>query len=919
MVDLDLIKARLTPSDVLRRLSYDVPHDPRKKDATCPKHGGASLRLRDDQGYFYCHGGCADSGGKGDIVSLHMWLTGAEFKEAVKELADWAGVTAHLSPDDLRRIEQRRQAEDLLAWAASFYEALYPGSPAEAYAKARNLEASGAALGYAPDAWDTLLTAGLTAGYTTAQLEAAGLVVARGKGSGHFDQLRNRLIIPAFDRGRCVYLTGRLLGDDKASPKYLHTKLDEPPIYHLNGALSGKHIPVITESTTDTLRLTVAGQHAASTYGAKLQDNQRARLGRLERMFVAVHNDKAGAVFGDVMAREFGEAVRIAPPPDGYNDWDEALNAGEQWQVDENLTWLRWRLRQIPADTDPIKLKEVLEPLLAYLVNLDDAALSGVYLDEIRKHFSWTQDIRRGYERTIKERRAARVKASQEARRVTSDDAGQQINVKPDPIYINTSQAYQGGVVYVARKVVREVTTQDKFGNVTKHDVDRPVIITSDRRMIIPPEPKRDTPAGAVIYLNDERTLATTKPLTAASRNWSYASYSAHLAGEAPEIEPHTVYDQLLTSLKQYVYHNEPSDYVIDVLWLMGTYFHQQFDAYPYLAIHGHKGSGKTTLLHWLNHLGFNAMHVVNTSEASLFRMVEALAPTMLIDEQEGLNSRQAAKDGPMAAMMGILKSGYQRGATVTRQDPNEPTITQEFSVYSPKAIAAIESFEDILEDRSILVYMPKVTAATLSAAQIKPRNTMRQDEFTPLRDSLYLLLMQHSDSLHAIRQRVQNQHGARFGELVFPLLCLASLVDLSRGQGRNVLDALDSALTRQEQQRAERNDLTPEAMLAEAVKLVVVDAVPIIDRPKPEAHAQLLPDGRVVMDTLHLAEAFASLFPTRKESFFRDDWLGKQVQRTGYINRWDPPGYTAKTAYRWRRLVQERSERTGDFEQTPK
>lgn len=911
MVDLDLIKSKLTPSDVFSRLGYALPKG--KGDARCPKHDGVSLRLRDDQGLWHCFG--CNVGG--DIISLHTWLTGADFKDAVRELADWAGVTIQLAPDDVRKLQQRRQVEDLLAWAADWYAARYAGSVAEAYAKSRTIEAPDARLGYAPDAWDDLTQALDAAGIDLRQAEAAGLIKQRGQSATFYDVLRHRLIVPNYSRGRCVYLQGRALAGgqtDDGTTKFKNTALAEPPLYHLNGALSGKHTPILSESTTDTLRLTVAGLPGVSTYGAALKDGQLAQLRRLDRLYLAIHNDAAGGRFADNVAGALGEAVRIAPPPEGYKDWDEALTAGQPWAADENLTWLRWRLRSIAADTDPIKLKEVLEPLLSYLVDLDEAALSTIYLNEMAKHFSWPRDLQRAYEKTIKERRADRTKASQDARRVKSDDSGQRIDVIPDPVYINASQTYRDGVVYIARKVARKVTQIDKLGNATIYDVHRPAIITSDRRLLIPPEPKRDAPIGAVTYLNDERTLAMTKPLNNATDRWSYEGYTAHLDGRAPDVAPHVIYDQLLASIRQYVYHNAPGDYVIDVLWCMGTYFHQQFDAFPYLAVSGHKGSGKTTLLHWLSFVAFNALHIVNTSEASLYRMVEALAPTMLIDEQEGMNSRNAAKDGPLAALMGILKSGYQKGTTVTRQDPDAPAITQEFNVYSPKAMAAVAAFEDILADRAILVYMPKVTGATLKREQIRPRGLMHDGEFAPLRDNLYLLLMQHSDALTTIRQRAQSEHGARFGELAFPLICMAALVDLSRGD-RTTLNALDAALAQQEQHRAERNDLTPEAMLTEAVRLVVADAIPADGRPKPEKYAQLLPDGCVVMDAIHISDAFGALFSGRKDSFFNDQWLGNQVARTDYIDKYRPPGHTAKAAYRWERIISERSERTGDIE----
>lgn len=906
---IDDIKARLTCHDVAARLNIQMP---RRGDATCPKHAGQSLRIKDD--WWRCFGGC-DAGG--DVISLYMWHEGVDFMTALKQLADWAGVTLKLDPAAVRAAEQRRRVEDILAIAADFYASRYAGSPAEAYAKQRGLDVAEARLGYAPDAWRDLCDHLTAQGIDLAQAEEAGLVKRNSR--GHYDHLRHRLVVPAYDRGRCVFLTGRALsgGTTGEKPsKYLHVALGDPPLYHLNGALRMNSKPILTESVTDVLRFESSHLPGVGTYGTAIRDAHARLLRNFDTIYVAAHNDAAGAEYVNRCAEALGERIRVAPSPDGFKDWDEALKAGTAWAPDDALTWFRWRLRQMPADLDPVTGKKALAPLIEYLATLDDAALSTHYLDEMRRHFSWTRDIHRAYDRDLKTARAARAKQTVDRQRVKSDDSGATVNVKPDPTFINPAQAYHSGIVYVARNITRTVTVPTRRGDDEQEvDIYRPVIITSDRRLIDPPAPPKNAPPGAVIYINDLRTLALTKPMEQASNQWSYNSVSAHLRGDAPEVQPHIIYDQLLADIKQYVYHDDPGDYVINVLWAMGTFFHQQFDAFPYLIINGHKGAGKTTLLHWLHHVAFNSTHVVNTSEASLFRWIEAAAPTMLIDEQEGLNSRKAAKED-QAALMGILKSGYQRGTTVTRQDPNNPSIRQTFEVYCPKALAAVEQFEDILSDRGILVYMPKVGEAELKRHGIKPRNQMDGAMFQTIRDNLYLLLMQWSDELQTIRQKIQNTHGARFGELIFPLLCMAALVDAARGQGRHVLAELEAAIARQSTKRDQRNAFTPEELLAEAVRTLCGEAeIAIKDRPQSSTLPQRLSNGHVVMDARHISDAFRSLFPNANESYFRAEWLGRQVNKTSYIDPWQPEGFAGKHGYRWRREVKERDPNTGDVE----
>lgn len=884
MTDLNEIKRRLSIFDVADRLRIEVP---RKGDALCPRHKGHSLRLKDD--FFYCHGGCADQGGKGDIFNLVMFVEGCDFAEALRQCADWAGVKLQMSEADRARIEQRRKVEDILTFAAEFYAARYAGSPAQVYAQQRHLEYADARLGYAPDGWSTLLAALNEAGVALPDAEAAGLLKARDRG-GYYDSFRNRLVLPVFEGGRCVYMQARAL--DGTEPKYLNTALDEPPFYHVNGAMRSK-APVLTESTTDALRMSVAGLPAIGLYGAKLKAHQRPRLARFEKLYIAGQNDAAGILFVDELALAFGEKVRPVLPPAAYKGWDEALNAGVAWEPDEALTWVRWKVRQIEPSEDQLALRQALAPVFTYLASLDDEALVTVYLDELRTRYGWTRPLTQQYIKQVRDARAQRLAA---ARADDADVAGESEAIGDTlepPLFLSPAIAEHEGVVYLAQMMAFLSTRETKSGSVTA-PVWRAVMLTSDRRRLLPEPPPKGAPEGAITFLDRERNLALRGPLTdAAEGRWSYGGMVAFLNGSAPRVAAHEVYDALLANLRQYIYHDDPTSYTVDVLWTMGTYFHQIFNAFPYLALHGHRGAGKTTLLTWLAALGFNARFLVNASEASLYRSIQLQAPTLLIDEQEGLNSSKAAKENK-ADLMGILKSGYKKGAQVARQRLDLPGVTEYFEVYSPKALAAIEHFEDVLENRAILTFMTEKPAGVHleDGDRIINRDT---EEFAPLRDQLYLLLMQEAPNVRKIAGRVQVPASNRFRELFLPLFAIATLVDISRGDGkRTTWHLLERAAEHKLTLRKERDTLTPEAQLREALGLVVRRAKfpESTDHDGPGFHTS----GWVLADSLHIRDAFASLSLAKPFDGF-EIWLGKQVQKMPSLIR------PANPRRRWRKV----------------
>lgn len=879
MADLDAIRRALAIEDVAARLGIDVP---RKGDAVCPRHNGASLRIKQD--YFYCHGGCADEGGKGDIFNLVMFAQRCDFQAALEQCAAWAGVPLRTSPAERERIERRRVVEDVLGIAAEYYRGLFVGSDAEAYANERHINHPEAMLGYAPDRWDGLITAAAAIGVTVEHLHNAGLVVARSNGSGYYDLFRHRIVFPVYERGRCVYLQGRRLREGD-NPKYLNVGVDRPPLYHVNGALSAV-APILTESTTDALQLHMHALPALGTFGAKLEPHHVTALQRYERVYVAVQNDATGGKLADAAALAFGERAVIVPPPAEHKGWDEALQAGVIWTPDDHRTWLRWRVHQIDPKQPAQDVKKALDPIFAYLATVTDEALIITYMDELRQRFGWKRDLHQAYLKHIRERRQA---AQREQRPDTADVSaeGDELGeTVPPPVFVNPAQAEHDGVVYCAQMMSFKATKTTKRGSITA-TVWRPIVVTSDRRRIIPVSPPEHAPDGAVTWLDESRNLALRGQLSTASENrWTYDGLVAFLNGSAEPLAPHVIYDRLMANLRQYIYHADEVSYSIDVLWAMGTYVHQLFDAFPYLALHGHRGAGKSTLLKWLEATSFNAQFLVNTSEAALYRSIQAFAPTMLIDEQEGLNSSKAAKENK-ADLMGLLKSGYKRGAGVARQRMDDPSITEWFDVYCPKALAAIEHFEDVLESRAIITMMSE-----------KPAHVKLEDQahitlndrtiFAPLRDALYLMLMHESHNIRRIAQRVQFTAENRFRELFLPLFTMAALVDLSRGDGkRTVVDELQRAADVKLTLRQERDSLTPESQLVEALRIVIRRArYP----EQQDYHPPMVQgDGTILCDTLHISDAMRQLFSDDRQSYYNDQWLGKQAMKTPGIERAQP------------------------------
>lgn len=132
--------------------------------------------------------------------------------------------------------------------------------------------------------------------------------------------------------------------------------------------------------------------------------------------------------------------------------------------------------------------------------------------------------------------------------------------------------------------------------------------------------------------------------------------------------------------------------------WILFAHAHDAFTISPILAIQSpEKRCGKTTLLSVVSELVPKPLTCSNTSPAALFRMIDAKAPTMLLDEADTyLPGRED--------MRGLINGGYwRRVSSVIRTfgDDNEPRV---FSTWAPKVIASIGVLEDTVQDRSIVI-----------------------------------------------------------------------------------------------------------------------------------------------------------------------------------------------------------------------
>lgn len=223
---LDELRAR---ADIVQIVGQYVQlkKNGRKYWGLCPFHGEktASFSVDPEKQLFYCFGCKAG----GSVIHFVMEIEHLPFPEAVKHLADQLHMPLpqmEADPDYQRRQTQR---ERLLACnrdaAHFFYETLFTpaGQPMLDYLKRRGVSDGVIrkfGLGAAPNSWDALTRAMQAKGYTTEELQMAGLIVIKdaeeatadrpARPRRAFDMFRNRAIFPIIDQyGNVLAFGGR--------------------------------------------------------------------------------------------------------------------------------------------------------------------------------------------------------------------------------------------------------------------------------------------------------------------------------------------------------------------------------------------------------------------------------------------------------------------------------------------------------------------------------------------------------------------------------------------------------------------------------------------------------------------------------------------------------------------------------------
>ena len=273
----------------------------------CPFHNEKtpSFTVYPENGSFYCFG----CGVGGDVITFVRRMENLDYMEAVKQLADRAGMALPEDGYDDTLAKKRTAVLAANRAAAKFFHAQLfteQGRQALDYFLDRGLAPETIrhfGLGFAPNDWRALKRHLNEQGFDDILLESANLLRRSDKNGkvSYYDNFRNRVMFPIIDpRGNVIAFGGRVLDDSK--PKYINTSdtrvyKKSNGVFALNFAKNGNDGKlIIAEGYMDVIALHQAGfTNAVACLGTALTKEQANLLSRYaDTIILSYDADEAG-------------------------------------------------------------------------------------------------------------------------------------------------------------------------------------------------------------------------------------------------------------------------------------------------------------------------------------------------------------------------------------------------------------------------------------------------------------------------------------------------------------------------------------------------------------------------------------------------------------------------------------------------
>jgi len=392
--------------------------------ALCPFHSEKSPSFFVSQAKQMWH--CFGCGKSGDIFKFIMEIEGIEFKEALRILAQKAGVEIkEYHPEEKTK---RTVALEICELATQFFEKQLAegktGKEVQEYLlKNRKLTEESIKnwrIGYAPQSWDALLNFLHSRGYNDKEIEEAGLEIRKQNGS-FYDRFRGRIIFPIFDiNSQTIGFSGRVFNEENKTAKYINTS--NTNLYNKSNVLYGlnrakmaireQDSVIVLEGFFDVILSFQSGiSNVVAVSGTALTPQQLKVLKRYtQNLILCFDMDLGGelaAVRGIDLAQSLGFDIKTIILPKGKDPADIISENPEKWKEAVNRSKSIYEfymdIALLNNDVDTIDgRKKICKMVLPVFKRIPNEIEKGFWLDILAKKIKTKEEDLREEMKRIK-------------------------------------------------------------------------------------------------------------------------------------------------------------------------------------------------------------------------------------------------------------------------------------------------------------------------------------------------------------------------------------------------------------------------------------------------------------------------------------------------------------------------------------
>lgn len=399
-ITLEDILSRIDPLDVVSEY-IELKKSGKNYMALCPFHpdNTPSFSFDPERGLFHCFG-CGKSG---NLIQFIMEIEGVTFIDALKKLAQKAGID--IKP---KRISGRKaEVLKVIEWVKNYYHQILlssEGERARNYLKERGISIAtirNFEMGFATGEPDRVLKEARKRGIDPSLLLEAGLL-ATGEGNVLKDFFRERIIFPIRNAsGTYVGFGGRTVPWKGDEPKYLNSR--ETPYFNKSRILFGLFITkenirkenraIVVEGYMDLIKLYQEGfRNVVAPLGTSLTEEQCRVLSRYTKnVFLLFDNDSAGRA---AMERAIPSLLKygIKPKITEIAENEDPDSFVEKYgkdvlkkKIEESREFFEVYLKSFD---DPSEIRKSVEKLLTFISEIPDEIERELYLSKVASFYS---------------------------------------------------------------------------------------------------------------------------------------------------------------------------------------------------------------------------------------------------------------------------------------------------------------------------------------------------------------------------------------------------------------------------------------------------------------------------------------------------------------------------------------------------